>query len=309
MSQPDENRPPGGAYPPPGGYPPQQRQPGYPAPAQPGYPPQPGYPAAPPQPGYPAQPGYPTQSGYPAQPGYPAPQSGYPAPGAQPGYPAPGAQPGYPAGGYPPPGAQPGYPAPQGQPGYGPPGYPARPGYPAPLPTSPGGQPLAPFADRLLAVLIDGAITGGISMLIMVPLFIIYFVAAGSALADLETRPDGTLEPGSGGAAAGTLGMLLLLYVAALLLSLLVAYLYYVEMTVRRGQTVGKRVMKAKIVTLDPAGSVTRGVLVKRYGTQMLCGFLPGGSLVDGLWQLWDKPFQQCLHDKAAKTVVVKVPA
>jgi hypothetical protein len=28
---------------------------------------------------------------------------------------------------------------------------------------------------------------------------------------------------------------------------------------------------------------------------------------VDGLWQLWDKPFQQCLHDKAAGTVVVKL--
>jgi len=28
---------------------------------------------------------------------------------------------------------------------------------------------------------------------------------------------------------------------------------------------------------------------------------------VDGLWQLWDKPFQQCLHDKAAGTVGVKL--
>ncbi|MEU3454082.1 hypothetical protein ABZ671_10820 [Micromonospora sp. NPDC006766] len=27
----------------------------------------------------------------------------------------------------------------------------------------------------------------------------------------------------------------------------------------------------------------------------------------DGFWQLWDKPWQQCLHDKFAGTVVVKV--
>ena len=28
-------------------------------------------------------------------------------------------------------------------------------------------------------------------------------------------------------------------------------------------------------------------------------------TLVDCLWPLWDKPWQQALHDKAAKTVVV----
>ena len=30
---------------------------------------------------------------------------------------------------------------------------------------------------------------------------------------------------------------------------------------------------------------------------------------LDGLWQLWDKPLRQCLHDKAADTVVVKTGA
>ena len=33
------------------------------------------------------------------------------------------------------------------------------------------------------------------------------------------------------------------------------------------------------------------------------------GENVDGLWQLWDKPYLQTLHDKAAQTVVVKVSA
>ena len=36
---------------------------------------------------------------------------------------------------------------------------------------------------------------------------------------------------------------------------------------------------------------------------------MPFLSYVDGLWQLWDKPYQQTLHDKAAKTVVIKVPS
>ena len=34
---------------------------------------------------------------------------------------------------------------------------------------------------------------------------------------------------------------------------------------------------------------------------------MPFFSYLDGLWQLWDKPFLQTLHDKAAQTVVVKV--
>jgi len=37
-------------------------------------------------------------------------------------------------------------------------------------------------------------------------------------------------------------------------------------------------------------------------------GWLVAGGffmLLDDLWPLWDKPWQQALHDKAAKTVVV----
>jgi hypothetical protein len=36
---------------------------------------------------------------------------------------------------------------------------------------------------------------------------------------------------------------------------------------------------------------------------------VPFLSYLDGLWQLWDKPYLQCLHYKFAQTVVVKVPA
>ena len=32
-------------------------------------------------------------------------------------------------------------------------------------------------------------------------------------------------------------------------------------------------------------------------------------NTIDSLWLLWDRPFQQCLYDKYAKTTVVKVPA
>ena len=34
---------------------------------------------------------------------------------------------------------------------------------------------------------------------------------------------------------------------------------------------------------------------------------VPFLALVDGLWQLNDKPYRQTLHDKAAGTIVIKV--
>ena len=42
-------------------------------------------------------------------------------------------------------------------------------------------------------------------------------------------------------------------------------------------------------------------MLAKRFLVQDVAGsFVPFFSWLDGLWQLWDKPYQQCLHDKFA---------
>ncbi|ROT28075.1 RDD family protein [Micromonospora sp. HM5-17] len=224
-----------------------------------------------------------------------------PVPGGQPGHPAPGAPPGQPV--------TPGYAAPGAPPGYGtPPGYGARPGHPVPgpPPTSPGGQPLASFTDRLLAVLIDGAILGGIGLVCAIPAVIIFFVAVGPELTAVEYQPDGTVATPD---LAAIIVPLLLMEAALFAVMLVVQYVYSVEMSRRTGQTVGKRVMKIRIAPLDPTGSLTRGVLARRFLAQLGCGLVPGMSYVDGLWQLWDKPYQQCLHDKFARTVVVKVPA
>ena len=77
----------------------------------------------------------------------------------------------------------------------------------------------------------------------------------------------------------------------------------------RTGQTVGKKVMKLRVVPIDPSATLTRGMAGRRYLVQFVAGsFVPFLSYLDGLWQLWDKPYQQCLHDKVAETVVVKVP-
>jgi hypothetical protein len=82
---------------------------------------------------------------------------------------------------------------------------------------------------------------------------------------------------------------------------------YQVELMYRSGQTVGKRVARIKVIPIEPGAPLTRKTAAMRWLVEHIVGgFVPLFQWIDGLWQLWDKPFQQCLHDKAAHTVVVK---
>jgi uncharacterized RDD family membrane protein YckC len=186
--------------------------------------------------------------------------------------------------------------------------YPAPPPYHRPLPPpalSPGGQPLADFGTRLLAYLIDTAILSAVAMVVFVPALLIFAV---TRLDDLEPTYDGTsmVEPDIFG---DFVGPLLLLELGMMMLLLVAYYFYYVEMMYRSGQTVGKKAMKIRVVPAEPSTpGLTRGMAVKRYLVEIVAGmFLPFFTYLDGFWQLWDEPYQQTLHDKAAQTVVIKV--
>ncbi|BCB85592.1 hypothetical protein Psuf_029050 [Phytohabitans suffuscus] len=170
---------------------------------------------------------------------------------------------------------------------------------------SPAGQPLATFGDRILAYLIDYAVFFGVSLVLTVPALVIFFLAVAPDLFDV--RPDGTVvDPGF----LELIVPLLLIELGLLVVLLVISYVYYVEMLLRSGQTLGKRAMKIKIVPFAPDAKLTRGSAAKRWLAGYVgASFVPGFFYVDGLWQLWDKPHQQCLHDKFAATVVVKVPA
>ncbi|WP_433054942.1 RDD family protein [Dactylosporangium sp. CS-033363] len=163
-------------------------------------------------------------------------------------------------------------------------------------------MPLANFGDRLLALLIDSAVLFGVGMVLAIPVFIaIFAIIAGAATTASASNGDGP-------APALVLGVPLLLELLLVLLIFVAAYVYHVEMFGKTGVTWGKRAMKLQILRLDsPGAPIDRGVLAKRWATQSLVGVVvPFWSWIDGLWQLWDKPYQQCLHDKAAGTIVVK---
>jgi uncharacterized RDD family membrane protein YckC len=203
--------------------------------------------------------------------------------------------PGYPAPGYPPPGyPPPGYPAP----GYAPPGYPPPGFYLPPVPVSPAGVPLADFGSRLLAFLIDVILVGAVLMIVAIPTFILATLNFFPTSDDVDFNPLAAFLPLFG------------LEFGFVLFGLVLWYLYAVEWMHRSGQTLGKRIMKIRVIPLDPRERLTRLTAFKRYAAQFLPSVFVGVyTLIDDLWPLWDKPFQQSLHDKAAQTVVVKVSA
>jgi uncharacterized RDD family membrane protein YckC len=202
-------------------------------------------------------------------------------------------QPPVPGPGYPP---NYGYPAPPAAyPGYGyPPG-----GFRAPVPVAPGGAPLAEFWRRLLAYLIDVLVVAAVLFIPVSALFALLFMSYAASF-------DSTVPP-------DPFRMLLveLVVVAAVLpLNLIASYVYFVVIAHKTGQTVGKRVMKLRIVRGLDGGPVDLRILRRRWVVQHLSAIVAGYfNLADGLWQLWDKPYRQCLHDKCAETVVVQVAA
>ncbi|MFI9046736.1 RDD family protein [Streptomyces sp. NPDC053427] len=147
-----------------------------------------------------------------------------------------------------------------------------------------GMPPLANRGRRLVARIIDAVIIG-------VPVTLIMNLIVGwvdyTSTSSVETSKQATVS-----------GVTMLVYL-----------LYEGLMLTRCGQTVGKMAMKIRVAMLAngavPAGQAgwIRAAVYTLPEIVPCCGFV--FWLVNVLWCTWDKPYQQCLHDKAAKTVVV----
>jgi uncharacterized RDD family membrane protein YckC len=137
----------------------------------------------------------------------------------------------------------------------------------------------------------------------------VFFTVFFTRMTDVINSTDpATGQPDPATVFSGFFLPLLLVELGLIAFTLVIYYFYYVEMLFRSGQTVGKKALKIRIVPLDPSATLTRGMAAKRYlvefGVSVLVPFF---QYLDGLWQLWDKPYQQTLHDKFAQTVVIKV--
>lgn len=217
------------------------------------------------------------------------PGSGFPTfPGPQDGggiYPAGGSP--YPPGYVPTDGGPPRYP--QGPPG----GYPQ--GY---APYGARSREYAGFWTRVGSHLLDGLVT----LAIMLPFLIVFFVLLGIALDDcytVDNNNDGTTEikcpPGA------LKGGPLALAIAALVVGIVLA-IWLMARWGGKGQTPG---MKAtNISLLDKTSGQPIGT-PRAFGRMLFASFFSGFFALGYLWMIWDKD-KQTWHDKVVGSVVVR---
>jgi uncharacterized RDD family membrane protein YckC len=232
-----------------------------------------------------------------------------PAPGAGQGQPPgagygepPGPAPGPAYGTYQPhPGARP------GTPGYGARGHGAA-GDPAARPTA-RVPALAEWWQRLLARLVDGVIL----VILTSPLWVTALLSLFRRVQRLASQYPDLSQPAAAQAFnTGVSQLMTGMTGTFLLLGLGVAAVPFGYDWLQHGlwgQTIGKRVMGTKVVTADTRAPISGQSACGRAAVYALIPAVPSVgalfALVNESWLVWD-PRRQCLHDKAARTVVVK---
>lgn len=167
---------------------------------------------------------------------------------------------------------------------------------------NPYQSPMAPVEDVPLSTVefADRGTRLGAAFLDVVPLFGVGIVAAISIPALLATR-QGT--PDGGSASAGiAFGVILVLGVIAVA----VLNLVWIHQS---GQTIGKRILKIKVVRTDGQRISLGRYLGLRWLPMAVLGMIPILGPLLGLTDslLIFRDSYQCLHDQIADTVVVKV--
>ncbi len=100
----------------------------------------------------------------------------------------------------------------------------------------------------------------------------------------------------------GTTGGYLALVLGVVLVFGLV---YEVLPTARWGRTLGKKLFGLSVVNIEGYGKPSFGKAVLRWLVHGVLGLLVVG-VVNAAWCLFDRPWRQCWHDKAAGTFVAK---
>jgi len=161
--------------------------------------------------------------------------------------------------------------------------------------TTPDGVPLAGWWWRVLALFLDGLIQLPLFALAAAPLVALQWDTWSRWIDDLQYAADNnTADPPMPGA-------FWLLILVAIVVQLAYQFLFLLWKQATPGKLItGLRVRLRERPEL-PAGAI---------GMRMLGVFLLGlcwiGQLLDYLWPLWDGK-RQALHDKMAKTNVVKI--
>ena len=181
-----------------------------------------------------------------------------------------------------------------------------------PRDVTPDGQLLAGWGQRFVAILVDGLLTGALSVLFGWS-FLQKVGAAYTMYIQLavDAARTGAQPPDAGLLVSGVTGPL----VAFAVVSWVVKGVYGIGFLKAFSATPGKMLLRLEVRLRERPGPLPWGTVLARWFMQNLGGAvavvplvgLLGWvySLLDDLWPLWDGQ-RQALHDKVARTNVVR---
>ncbi|MFD4999809.1 RDD family protein [Streptomyces buecherae] len=157
------------------------------------------------------------------------------------------------------------------------------------------GRP-AGLGRRLTARLVDTLVLGGLVGAVVLPLW----TRAKDHIDEKVEEAKQTGETVTVYLLDGTTGGYLALALAALLL---LGVVYEALPTARWGRTLGKKLCGVRVLDIEDHDTPTFGAALRRWLVYGVLGLLVIG-LVNVVWCLFDRPWRQCWHDKAARTFV-----
>ncbi|MET7843543.1 RDD family protein [Streptomyces sp. NPDC005356] len=156
-------------------------------------------------------------------------------------------------------------------------------------------RPAGP-GKRLAARLIDSVVLGAVTAVAAVPL-------GTKAIDHIDGKIDAAKASGREATVwllDGTTGAYLGIVLAVLLVA---GVLYEALPTAKWGRTLGKKVCGLQVRDIEEHEAPTFGAALRRWLVYSVTGLLAIGVL-GVLWCLFDRPWRQCWHDKAARTFV-----
>ncbi|MFJ9420166.1 RDD family protein [Streptomyces sp. NPDC101227] len=94
--------------------------------------------------------------------------------------------------------------------------------------------------------------------------------------------------------------------VTAMLIWLVFVVVFFEPLTTAMGGTLGKALCGLRVVRLETGQKIGFGIALGRWFAYLGMGMVPVLGQINILSCLWNEPFRQCLHDRAANTVVIK---
>ncbi|MFF1359359.1 RDD family protein [Streptomyces sp. NPDC058297] len=154
----------------------------------------------------------------------------------------------------------------------------------------------AGLGKRLVARLIDSVVLGAVTAVVAVPL-------GTKAVDHIDGKIDAAKASGRQATVwllDGTTGAYLGIVLAVLLVA---GVLYEALPTAKWGRTLGKKVCGLQVRDIEEHEAPMFGAALRRWLVYSVTGLLAIG-VIGVLWCLFDRPWRQCWHDKAARTFV-----